>query len=98
MLAAELSDPTFVPFDPARAERNFAELEQRVRDGLGRQGVDFSSVELFREVDMRYTMQLAEDQEERSETQLQLKADEKFPGLEIRSTSNSTQVLHFVKK
>ena len=44
------------------------------------------------------TMQLAEDQEERSETQLQLKADEKFPGLEIRSTSNSTQVLHFVKK
>ena len=44
------------------------------------------------------TMQLAEDQEERSETQLQLKADEKFSGLEIRSTSNSTKVLHFVKK
>ena len=44
------------------------------------------------------TMQLAEDQEERSETQLQLKADEKFSGLEIRSTSNRTKVLHFVKK
>ena len=26
VLAAELSDPTFVPFDPARAERNFADL------------------------------------------------------------------------
>lgn len=60
VLAAELSDPTFVPFDPARAERNFAELEERVRDGLARQGLAFDTVELFREIDMRYTMQLAE--------------------------------------
>jgi N-methylhydantoinase A len=60
VLAAELSDPTFVPFDPARAQRNFAELEQRVRAGLDRQGVDFSAVTLHREIDMRYTMQLAE--------------------------------------
>lgn len=60
VLAAELSDPTVVPFDPQRAERNFAELEQRVRDGLDRQGVAFSAVELHREIDMRYTMQLAE--------------------------------------
>ena len=60
VLAAELSDPTFVPFDPARAERNFAELEQRVRDGLDRQGLRFATVELHREIDMRYSMQLAE--------------------------------------
>ena len=60
VLAAELSDPTFVPFDPARAERNFAELEQRVRDGLDRQGLQFETVEMHREIDMRYTMQLAE--------------------------------------
>ena len=60
VLAAELSDPTVVPFDPARAERNFAELEQRVRDGLDRQGLAFETVELHREIDMRYTMQLAE--------------------------------------
>ncbi len=40
-LAAELSDPTPIPFDPARAERNFAELEDQVRDGLDRQGVEF---------------------------------------------------------
>ncbi len=49
-----------IPFDPARAERNFAELESRVRAGLERQGVQFESVELHREIDMRYTMQLAE--------------------------------------
>jgi N-methylhydantoinase A len=59
-LAAELSDPTGVPFDPTRAERNFAELEQRVRAGLDRQGVRFATVELYREIDMRYSMQLAE--------------------------------------
>ncbi len=60
VLAAELSDPTVVPFDPARAERNFGELERKVRDGLDRQGVPFESVEIHREIDMRYTMQLAE--------------------------------------
>jgi N-methylhydantoinase A len=60
VLAAELSDPTFVPFDPARAERNFAALEQRVRAGLDRQGLRFATVELHREIDMRYSMQLAE--------------------------------------
>ncbi|MCO1659858.1 hydantoinase/oxoprolinase family protein [Pseudonocardia humida] len=60
VLAAELSDPTFVPFDPRRAERNFADLEERVREGLDRQGVAFTSVELHREIDMRYAMQLAE--------------------------------------
>lgn len=60
VLAAELSDPTFVPFDPQRADANFAQLEDHVRDGLKRQGVEFATVELHREIDMRYTMQLAE--------------------------------------
>ncbi|WIV55777.1 hydantoinase/oxoprolinase family protein [Amycolatopsis nalaikhensis] len=60
VLAAELSDPAVVPFDPARAERNFAQLEQRVRAGLERQGIRFEAIELHREIDMRYTMQLAE--------------------------------------
>ncbi|HZZ51627.1 MAG TPA: hydantoinase/oxoprolinase family protein [Pseudonocardia sp.] len=60
VLAAELSDPQTVPFDPNRAQRSFAELEQRVLDGLERQGVTFETVELHREIDMRYTMQLAE--------------------------------------
>jgi N-methylhydantoinase A len=60
VLAAELSDPVNVPFDPRRAERNFAQLEQQVREGLDRQGVPFETVELHREIDMRYSMQLAE--------------------------------------
>ncbi|MEV6639052.1 hydantoinase/oxoprolinase family protein [Amycolatopsis sp. NPDC051371] len=60
VLAAELSDPLNVPFDPQRAERNFDRLEQRVREGLDRQGLKFEKVELYREVDMRYSMQLAE--------------------------------------
>ncbi len=60
VLAAELSDPSNVPFDPQRAERNFAQLEQRVHEGLDRQGLKFEKVELFREIDMRYSMQLAE--------------------------------------
>lgn len=60
VLAAELSDPTFVPFDPSRAERNFGELEDRVRAGLARQGVEFGGIALHREIDMRYAMQLGE--------------------------------------
>ncbi|MBC3193352.1 hydantoinase/oxoprolinase family protein [Pseudonocardia sp. C8] len=60
VLSAELSDPTTVPFDPERAEQSFARLETQVRDGLARQGVRYDGVQLYREVDMRYTMQLAE--------------------------------------
>lgn len=60
VLAAELSDPMFVPFDPQRAEQNFAQLSDQVRDALKRQGVEFATVELHREIDMRYAMQLAE--------------------------------------
>ncbi|VVJ17979.1 N-methylhydantoinase A (EC [Amycolatopsis camponoti] len=60
VLAAELSDPVNVPFDPHRAERNFDRLEERVREGLDRQGLKFEKVELYREIDMRYSMQLAE--------------------------------------
>jgi N-methylhydantoinase A len=59
-LAAELSDPAIVPFDPARAEQNFTDLEKLVREGLDRQGVRFEAVRLHREIDMRYAMQLAE--------------------------------------
>lgn len=59
-LAAELSDPAMAPLDPARAGANFARLEQQVLDGLQRQGLEYASVELQREVDMRFTAQLAE--------------------------------------
>ena len=60
VLAAELSDPVVIPFDPARAAQNFADLEKQVREGLDRQGVRFETVRLHREIDMRYAMQLAE--------------------------------------
>ncbi|MBB5153646.1 hydantoinase/oxoprolinase family protein [Saccharopolyspora phatthalungensis] len=60
VLAAELSDPLQAPFDPARAEKNFLQLEQQVRDGLARQGLTFTDIEIHRSVDMRYSMQLAE--------------------------------------
>jgi N-methylhydantoinase A len=60
VLAAELSDPVVIPFDPARAEQNFADLEKQVREGLDRQGVRFETIRMHREIDMRYAMQLAE--------------------------------------
>ena len=59
-LAQELSDPAQLPIDPVRAEKNFAQLEDQVRQGLDRQGLKFETVEIVREIDMRYAMQLAE--------------------------------------
>lgn len=60
VLAKELSDPAAMPLDPARVEENFKLLEEHVRGQLDRQGLQFASVEIEREIDMRYTMQLAE--------------------------------------
>ncbi|MET0453127.1 MAG: hydantoinase/oxoprolinase family protein [Mycobacterium sp.] len=60
VLAAELSDPSSVPLDPDRAAANFARLEAQVLDGLRRQGLDFASIDVERELDMRYAAQLAE--------------------------------------
>ncbi|PVZ14590.1 hydantoinase/oxoprolinase family protein [Actinomycetospora cinnamomea] len=59
-LVQELSDPAQLPVDPVRAEKNFAQLEDQVRHGLDRQGLAFDRVEIVREIDMRYAMQLAE--------------------------------------
>ncbi|GLZ51355.1 hydantoinase/oxoprolinase family protein [Actinomycetospora sp. NBRC 106378] len=59
-LAQELSDPAQLPVDAVRAEKNFAQLEDQVRQGLDRQGLKFDRVEIVREIDMRYAMQLAE--------------------------------------
>ena len=59
-LAAELSDPGPFPMDPVQVEKNFAQLETQVREGLDRQGVRLARIDVFREIDMRYSMQLAE--------------------------------------
>lgn len=60
VVAKELSDPAALPLDPARVQKNFEELEAAVRELLDRQGMQFSSIDLEREIDMRYSMQLAE--------------------------------------
>jgi N-methylhydantoinase A len=60
VLAAELSDPAAMPMDPARAQANFDRLETQVRAALNRQGLTFAQVEIEREIDMRFTAQLAE--------------------------------------
>ncbi|WP_156677688.1 hydantoinase/oxoprolinase family protein [Sphingomonas profundi] len=60
VLVREHSDPMTAPFDPARVEANFARLETEVLDALKRQGIPLDRVEVHREIDMRYGLQLGE--------------------------------------
>jgi N-methylhydantoinase A len=60
VLASELSDPGPMPFDAARAARNFAVLEDQVGSALDRQGLKYEEIEYVRSLDLRYTAQLAE--------------------------------------
>jgi len=60
VLNSELSDPAQVPLDALRVSANFERLEEQVRTGLERQGVDYAHIVIDREIDMRYAMQLAE--------------------------------------
>jgi N-methylhydantoinase A len=57
---AELSDPAPYPVTPDRVNANFERLERRARDELARQGIDHVEVEIRREIDIRYTLQIAE--------------------------------------
>lgn len=59
-ITRELSDPLMFPFDPQRAQENFARLESAVREALARQGLKLAGVQMYREIDMRYGMQLGE--------------------------------------
>ncbi|CAL9639268.1 Acetophenone carboxylase gamma subunit (plasmid) [Streptomyces sp. enrichment culture] len=60
LLTAESSNPGNFPLDPAEMTAEFAALEAKLRGDLDRQGIRFSSVHTAREIDVRYTMQLAE--------------------------------------
>jgi N-methylhydantoinase A len=60
VLAAEQSDPSAVPLDPGRAEQNLLKLETQVLEALERQGLRFAEIVIDREIDMRFTAQLAE--------------------------------------
>jgi N-methylhydantoinase A len=60
VVTAELSDPAQFPVEPGRVQENFGRLTTQVHDALARQGVDYACVELHREFDARYTMQMFE--------------------------------------
>jgi N-methylhydantoinase A len=60
VLTREMSDPAFAPFDLPSVSQLFADLEEQVRSGIDRQNVRFDRVDITREIDMRYAMQLAE--------------------------------------
>jgi N-methylhydantoinase A len=60
VVTREMSDPLSYPFDPQRAQENFARLEEEVGAAIARQGLVLSGVEMHREIDMRYGMQMGE--------------------------------------
>jgi N-methylhydantoinase A len=60
VVTRELSDPLVFPFDPQRAQVNFDRLEAEVSAAIERQGLVLKSVELIREIEMRYGMQMGE--------------------------------------
>lgn len=60
VLTGEYSDPVTLPVDPALVEANFMRLEIEMLEALEAQDMSFADVELVRELDMRYAMQLAE--------------------------------------
>ncbi len=60
VLTAEISQPENFPVAPESVDRAFRQLETELGERLAAQRVPFSRVELNREIDIRYTMQLAE--------------------------------------
>lgn len=60
VLTVERSRPDNFPPAPERVEESFAELEQELKVQLEEQALPFASVTFEREVDMRFSMQLAE--------------------------------------
>lgn len=60
VLTAELSAPSNFPVEPATFNGAFGELRAELDDRLSAQSLRFSDVAYRNEVDMRYTMQLAE--------------------------------------
>ncbi len=60
VLAQELSDPGLMPVSSEVTQQHFEELERQLGKALERQGLTFSEVHFLREMDLRYTAQLAE--------------------------------------
>jgi N-methylhydantoinase A len=59
-MSAELSSPTNYPVPGRAINEMFSRLEKSARDSLDAQGIEFTHVTLQREVDIRYSLQLAE--------------------------------------
>ncbi len=60
VLSGEVSAPSLFPVSAAEFNAPFAQIETRLKERLAQQKVEFSEVKMVREVDMRYSMQLAE--------------------------------------
>lgn len=60
VLTVERSQPDNFPPAPERVEQAFAKLDEELKVQLQEQALPFASVAFEREVDMRFTMQLAE--------------------------------------
>ena len=60
VLVREHSDPMTAPYDPLRVQQNFEHLEAAVHEAMNRQGIPLDTIELYREIDMRYGLQLGE--------------------------------------
>lgn len=60
VLSSEVSDPANHPVPVAVAQRAFDGLETDLRTRMDAQGLPFKTVEINREVDIRYSMQLSE--------------------------------------
>lgn len=56
----QVSEPMLAPFDPARLNAIYAELEEQARDALARQGVSNGNIAFMRYIDMRYRGQIHE--------------------------------------
>lgn len=56
----EISDPRSLPVPAAAVNEIFDGLEKEARESLARQQVEFNEIVMRREVDVRYSMQLAE--------------------------------------
>lgn len=60
VLTVERSQPDNFPPNPERVEHAFSKLEEELKVQLEDQGLSFVAVDFEREVDMRFTLQLAE--------------------------------------
>ncbi len=60
VLVAEISAPANFPLPPQEIQLAFDGLEKELRERLAAQQLDFADISFVREIDMRYTMQMAE--------------------------------------